>query len=98
MFVGDAYSWEKELQRGDDQWVDFNKEAQGKFLEDIYTDGELMVGGVSTGQGGGVFYDAVGSNSIGRFVFNSVDHTDRANNGVAVVRGAKAIRLSGLFS
>lgn len=93
-FVDDAYSWEKEIGRGNDQWVSFNKEAQASFLEDIYTKGELITSGVVTGPGGGVFYDADGQKSVGRFVVNAVDHTTRANAAVAVVRGDASQRLS----
>lgn len=96
-FVDNAYSWEDEIARGNDDWVEFNLEAEAAFLEDIYTDGDLITGSVVE-HGNGRFYDADGKKSIGRFNFNGVNHTDRANEGVAVVRRAKAIRLSGLFS
>jgi hypothetical protein len=96
-FVDNAYSWEDEIARGNDDWVEFNKEAQAAFLENIYTDGDLLIGGVID-HGNGRFYDADGKKAVGRFDYNGTHHTDRANEGVAVVRGAAAIRLSGLFS
>lgn len=99
-FVDDAYNWEKEIARGKLEWTSFNREAQAKFLEDIYTDGKLIVlqfadakgRSVITGSveqsGAGVFYDADGRLKIGKFEFNGVDHTDRANRAVAIVRHA----------
>jgi hypothetical protein len=93
-FVDDEYSWEKEISRGNDEWVEFNKEAQGRFLENIWTKGELITSGVVAGPGQGVFYDADGEKSVGRFVVNRVDHTERANVAVAVVRGDASQRLS----
>ncbi len=96
-FVDNAYSWEDEIARGNDDWVEFNLEAQAAFLEDIYTDGDLLHGS-RVEHGNGRFYDADGKKAIGRFDYNGGHHTDRANEGVAVVRGAAAIRLSGLFS
>jgi len=96
-FVDNAYSWEDEIARGNDDWVEFNLEAQAAFLEDIYTDGDLLTGS-TVEHGNGRFYDADGKKAIGRFDYNGAHHTDRANEGVAVVRGAAAIRLSGLWS
>ena len=90
-FVDGAYSWEKEVKRGNDQWVSFNKEAQASFLDDIYTRGKLITNGV-TETDDGVFYDADERNGVGSFL--SDDHTDRANTAVAVVRGAASQRLS----
>jgi hypothetical protein len=97
-FVPDEYSWERELQRGNLEWADFNKEAEGRFLEDIFTDGELLTGGGVSGPGGGVFYDAEGKKSVGRFVFNTVDRTNLADESVAYVRDAHTARLSGAWS
>lgn len=98
-FVDDEYSWEKEIGRNNTEWVSFNREAQASFLEDIYVHGKLIVlrvddkrGYLLTGsveqQGGGVFYDADGQSKLGLFEFNGVDHTERANRAVAVVRHA----------
>jgi hypothetical protein len=101
-FVDDAYSWEKEIGRDNTEWVSFNREAQASFLEDIYVHGKLLVlrfdnkrGSIVTSsdeqKGGGVFYDADGRSKIGVFEFNGVDHTDRANRAVAVVRHAGSL-------
>jgi len=96
-FIKDAYDWECEIDRGNADWGDFNKEAQAEFLGDIYLEGELIVGGVST-KGDGVFYDADSKERVGRFEFNRTDHTARANDAVAEVRGAKCMRLSARWS
>lgn len=40
--VPDAYSWERELQRGNDTWNRLNREAQASLLEDIFRSGELI--------------------------------------------------------
>lgn len=71
--VPDPYSWEREISRGNDQWTQFNNEAQAAFMEDIYTHGQLTTftpvftgnvlvpTGLSISQpGSGVFYDAEG--------------------------------------
>lgn len=93
-WFGNAYDWPKEIAEGRTDWVDFNKESQGQFLEDVYTDGEL-IDGPRTLRGDGVFYDADGKTKIGRFEFPiGDDHTDRANDAVAALRGERSFRLS----
>jgi hypothetical protein len=93
-FVDDEYSWEAEVNRGNEEWVDFNMEAQGAFLEDVYNHGLLLARGTTIGTGKGVFYDADSSMTRGRFEFNSIDHTQRANDAVIAVRGESSQRLS----
>lgn len=95
-FEDDAYRWENEITHGHARWTGFNKEAQAQFLQDIYTNGELVSGETVSGPGGGVFYDADGARTFGRFVYRGVDHTERANDAVSVVRGAGADRLVSL--
>ena len=102
-FVEDSYKWEKEIKRGKNQWVEFNKEAQAQFFQDIYTDGELDVAGdpPSHLERNGVFYDADGNTKIGTFRYpikSGPNYTDRANKAVALVRSKTAIRLSNLWS
>lgn len=55
-----GYSWEDELARGHFRWQDFNKEAQAKFLEDIFCTGRRIPSPSTHGE----FYDddPVGSN------------------------------------
>lgn len=40
--VPDAYNWEREIDRGKSDWRDFNREAQGQLLQDIYLYGGLV--------------------------------------------------------
>ena len=84
-FVEDEYSWEKEIARGNTEWVDFNKESQAAFVEDVFLAGNLNTGGVTT-TGNGVFFDADGVTSIGEFTFSSVDRTALANRAVEEIR------------
>lgn len=86
-FEDDAYRWENEITHGHARWAGFNKEAQAQFLQDIYTHGELVSGETVSGPGAGVFYDADGVRTFGRLVYRGVDHTERANDAVSVVRG-----------
>ena len=95
-FLDNAYSWENEIRRGRTRSVEFNREAQAQFLENLYTSGESIVDGATPVSGNGCFYDADGSTSRGRFNFNRIDHTDRANQSLAVVRCTKIIRLTGV--
>ena len=66
-WFGNEYNWQKKIQEGRTDWVDFNLESQGKFLEDLYTDGELIEGH-SILRGNGVFYDAHGQVKIDSLV------------------------------
>ena len=92
-WFGNEYKWREEIAEGRVDWVDFNKESQGKFLEDVYTHGEL-IDGHSTLRGDGVFYDADGATRVGHFEWASVDHTDRANDAVAALRAERSFRVS----
>lgn len=94
-FIEDAYSWEREIQRGNDRWICFNREAQAAFLEDVFTRGALARFGAIL-HGNGVFYDADGVTGVGRFAFHGVDSTDTANDAVAAVRSRVSLRLSSL--
>ncbi len=97
LFVEDEYNWKKEIERGHTDWVDFNKESQGKFLENLYTDGELLIASTfssTTETGHGVFYVADRRNLPNRFVFDAVDHTHRANDAVSALRDKRSFRPS----
>jgi hypothetical protein len=110
-FIPDAYSWEREISRGNSAWVEFNKEAQGKFLENLWCCGSLDVGGVRA-NGQGKFYLADGRKRIGYFYFNEndclnevfpmpptgTDYSDLADEAVEEVRGAQSARLSASWS
>ena len=101
-----GYPWKDEIERGNTEWVDFNKEAQAQFFQDIYTDGVLDVAGdpPSHLEGNGAFYDADGNTKIGTFIYplkpkgSGTDYTGLANRAVDVVRGQLAIRLSNVWS
>jgi len=95
--VKNAYDWEQEIVRGNDEWSKFNNEAQGEFFEDLYTGGSIETASGAARHGDGAFYDADAANP-GRFVFRGVDHTQRAANAVTAVRSAVAVRLSALWS
>ncbi len=57
-FIDYAYNWELEIARGKDEWIDFNKESQSEFCQDLYTDGagDNILGNLISGSG--AFYDA----------------------------------------
>jgi hypothetical protein len=101
-FVNDEYNWRAEIERGNEEWVDFNPEAQGRFFENLYDRGQLTThqdtgefGLVPTTETGrGVFFDADGQTSLGSFVVGGENHTDRANRAVAHVRAARWLGLS----
>ncbi len=82
-----GYPWEEEIARGNSDWVHFNMEAQAAFIQDIFRTGQLVLrGGGPNLSGNGVFYDADGDRGIGLFVYNHIDHTNRANIAVVIVR------------
>lgn len=96
-FVQNPYSWQDEISRGNTDWVNFNREAQAQFVEDIFVSGDLLVGGSVSASGNGVFYDADGTNSTGSFKVGTTDHTTRANDAVTEIRGKRSFRLSQLI-
>lgn len=88
--LNNAYSWVEEIARGVPRWVDFNVEAQAAFLEDVFARGELLSGVFNHGviaTGNGVFYDADGITTRGRFVVGATDYTAIANVAANIVRG-----------
>jgi hypothetical protein len=52
-----AYDWTMEASRGRPNWENFNKEAQASLIEDIWKEGSLSSGGI-TSVGKGVYYAA----------------------------------------
>lgn len=96
-FVDNEYSWEAEVNRGNLLWLDFNREAQASFIEDIFNDGELLTGGTVTATGNGAFFDADDSATTGRFMVGAVDHTARANNAADIICNDGSQRLSGFI-
>lgn len=103
-YIGDAIivgpntnrngGWQLELSRGRTRWRDFDAEAQAWFVEDVYAQGERTVAGAPSIVGDGAFFDADGSTSVSRFVFNGTDHTLLANDAVQTIRAAWNARPS----
>ncbi len=103
-YIGDAIivgpntnrngGWQVELGRGRTRWRDFDAEAQAWFVEDVYTRGERTVAGAPSIAGDGAFFDADGSASVGRFIFDTTDHTLLANDAVQTIRDARNVRPS----
>lgn len=97
LFVDDAYHWEKELDREKEEWVEFNTEAQGKFIQDVYFKGQLVVPGVTPNANrDGVFFNAT-KTEVGLFEFCGADHTDLANEAWSVLKNEGSSRLSNSF-
>lgn len=99
---GDAYDWSAELARGKTDWNEFNAEAQAQLINEIWTDGTLVTGGV-VDRSNGAFYrkqDCESSNGPGVCVEtfqasrDSTDHTPLAINAVKELRGYWNFRLS----
>lgn len=92
--------WLQEIAAGRLRWVEFNKEAQAWFVEDVYTRGELRTpSGTATAvsTGNGAFFDADGTDSHGHFEWSSVDHTGLADDAVEAIRRRVSFRLSQFF-
>jgi hypothetical protein len=110
-FIPEEYDWERDIQRGNADWVDFNEESQGQFFEDLWACGSLVVGGVTT-NGNGEFFFADGQKKTGSFIFSrsdcdqrtfptpptGVDYTNTANDAVDEVRNAETVRPSTWWS
>jgi hypothetical protein len=82
----EGYSWQDELARGHFRWQDFNKEAQARFLEDVFVKGHRKPPTGSVGE----FYDddPVGPNVEFVDASGHVDCTPLARESVAYVRSA----------
>jgi Domain of unknown function (DUF4157) len=52
-----GYEWIKELEeKGKTNWLDFNREAQSQFIEDVWFNGKLILNGVENKEEG-IFYE-----------------------------------------
>jgi hypothetical protein len=89
---GAGYDWEGEAHE-DKDWVDFEREAQGESVEDIYRYGGTVAGVT----GNGAFF-AESDEAKRLFVLARVDFTALANEAVRVIRGHTPWRLSGFLS
>jgi hypothetical protein len=77
-----------EINDGKTEWDEFHPEAQAELIEGIWIEGELLDGMEPPPKGNGVFYDANGKSTKGRFV-HGVDYTDIATNAVASIRDGR---------
>lgn len=87
---GAGYDWEREADHGKD-WMDFGREAQGEFIEDLYG-----VGGTAAGATGNGTFFAEGDPSLREFVFEGATRTKLANDATQVIRARTPWRLSRL--
>jgi hypothetical protein len=89
---GAGYEWEKEAEKKGD-WGEFQREAQGEFIQTVYESGDVAHGAT----GGGAFF---GEDDEKLRVFQSPttanDWTDLANAATKTIRGMTPWRLSGL--
>ena len=95
-FVANEYSWRTELTRDNRRWMEFNREAQAAFVEEVWTDGQQT----STGPtGNGAFYtdNPLGPNTLFLDSSTGDDHTFLARETVRVLRGPWTWRLSTLI-
>jgi len=79
-----AYNWEvSEVQRGNTDWNDFNKEAQAEFIEDVWRKGSLTFDG-HTDKGNGVFFDfaeveQLHPDAVAAFIYNGSVDSEQPN-------------------
>jgi hypothetical protein len=88
-----GYNWQDEFERGNTRWHEFNREAQAKFIDDVW-----RLGRSGDDIGNGVFYtdDPIGTDV--RFLDRTLDRTKFAKDSIAYMRSFIAIRLSNIFS
>jgi hypothetical protein len=92
----DAYDWKTELARGASNWLDFNKEAQAKLIQDVWAGGSLSVDG-QVSFGSGCFYDLQAAQSRSANCsaqFNNPADTALAAAAIQSLRGRRNLRLS----
>ncbi len=89
-----AYDWETELRRGNLQWQDFNREAQAKLVNDIWSHGSLTLNG-NTLHGYGCFFTCDDQAEIpAAFRYSGRDYTALAFQAINTVRRHASPRLS----
>ncbi len=104
--IPNAYDWEQEINAGRTEWVSFNMEAQGKFIEDIFIGGELLTSPRQIGNG--CFFKG-DSTTVNSFMYppqplppappiSQTDYTLKANNAVSAIRSKTNFRLSQFFT
>lgn len=85
------YNWRAEMDDGKTHWVDFNREAEAEFVEDVFRLGRTA-GSPATGTGEFYEDDPVGPKV--EFLWGQVDLTRFAGDTTAYVRGKRSWRLS----
>lgn len=87
-FFDDAYNWQKEINNHyKTKWIDFNNEAQARFLQDIWKHGKLKdKDGITIQSGNGSFFQADEQVMFGHFSKHSTDYTAMAKDAVKSIR------------
>lgn len=92
-----AYDWETERLRGNLHWQDFNREAQAKLLDDIWSHGSLTLNG-NTAHGSGCFFTCDDPAKLpAAFRFSGREYTALALEAVDTLRKRASLRLSKLL-
>lgn len=74
-----AYNWwDPEVNEGNMVWLDWNREAQAAFVEDLWLSGEVSDNGGPFVLADGVYFTADGITCVGRFRFTPVGASDDA--------------------
>lgn len=94
-FDPEGYDWAEEVKSGVTRWEDFNTEAQGKFLEVLFSRGRSSETGAT---GNGVFFDDDQNGPNVEFMVGGTNHTNLARQALSDVRSRPAWRFSRLWS
>jgi hypothetical protein len=90
---GVEYDWVAEVDKGK-PWEDFEREAQGASIEEMYLSGGTVPGAMRRG----AFFTDDGDERRRMFVFSNRDFTALGNEAINVIRGETPWRLSALFN
>lgn len=84
----EEYDWQREINvLHKMQWTEFNHEAQARFFEDLWQNGELHDSSGATLQtGNGSFFLADGKSTFGYFEKSGIPYTNIATEAVSIVR------------
>jgi hypothetical protein len=97
-FLDDAYNWRKEFDKGK-SWMQFNKEAQAKFVETVYNNGKSIQDATAGITGTkGAFFDTDEKQPANQFTDGDDDLTAFANDSVKVLRTKFKRSFSRLFA
>ena len=97
-----AYDWTLEFARGNTTWLQFNKEANAAFMEDVWVEGAWTdsTGTLHNGMGGFFEFDpAIANPGTASFIAtkDGMDHTPFAVSSIAIMRSHFNARLSRLL-